>query len=178
MNAVLLVIAGPNGAGKTTVTARLREERWSEGVEYLNPDEIARDRFGDWNSPDAVLRAAEWTKQRREELVARRAGVAFETVLSLTRRSTSWPGRRTRAISSACFSLRPPTRGSTLPALPIASSPGGMPFPLKRSSPGTSTPWGTWARRSLSLIASTSTITLWTLSKPVFALARHPVYAP
>jgi len=79
---VLLVIAGPNGAGKTTVTARLREERWSEGVEYLNPDEIARDRFGDWNSPDAVLRAAEWTKQRREELVAQRAGVAFETVLS------------------------------------------------------------------------------------------------
>ena len=55
MNPVLLVIAGPNGAGKTTVTARLRAERWSEGVEYLNPDEIARDRFGDWNSAEAVL---------------------------------------------------------------------------------------------------------------------------
>src|SRR5262249_51532168 len=79
---VLLVVAGPNGAGKTTVTARLRAERWSEGVEYLNPDEIARDRFGDWNSPDAVLRAAQWTKDRREELLAQRAGIAFETVLS------------------------------------------------------------------------------------------------
>jgi predicted ABC-type ATPase len=55
------VIAGPNGAGKTTVTARRRAERCSEGVEYLNPDEIARDRFGDWNSPTAVLQAAEWT---------------------------------------------------------------------------------------------------------------------
>jgi len=82
MKPVLLVIAGPNGSGKTTVTARLREERWSEGVEYLNPDEIARDRFGDWNSPSAVLRAAQWTEARREELLASGAGIAFETVLS------------------------------------------------------------------------------------------------
>jgi predicted ABC-type ATPase len=37
---VLLVVAGPNGAGKTTVTARLRAERWTEGVEYLNPDDV------------------------------------------------------------------------------------------------------------------------------------------
>jgi predicted ABC-type ATPase len=79
---VLLVIAGPNGAGKTTVTARLRAEQWSEGVEYLNPDEIARDRFGDWNSPTAVLQAAEWTAQRREELLSSRTGIAFETVMS------------------------------------------------------------------------------------------------
>ena len=79
---MLLVIAGPNGAGKTTVTTRLRAERWSEGVEYLNPDEIARDRFGDWNSPTAVLQAAEWTAKRREELLTARAGIAFETVMS------------------------------------------------------------------------------------------------
>ncbi len=82
MKPALLVIAGPNGGGKTTVTARLREERWSEGVEYLNPDEVARDRFGDWNSPEAVLAAARWTDQRREELLAAGAGIAFETVLS------------------------------------------------------------------------------------------------
>jgi predicted ABC-type ATPase len=79
---VLLVIAGPNGAGKTTVTYRLRAERWSEGVEYLNPDEIARDRFGDWNSPEAVLQAAQWADARREELLAAGRGIAFETVLS------------------------------------------------------------------------------------------------
>jgi predicted ABC-type ATPase len=79
---VLLVIAGPNGAGKTTVTHRLREERWSEGVEYLNPDDIARDRFGDWNSPGAVLEAARWTDARREELLAAGQGIAFETVFS------------------------------------------------------------------------------------------------
>jgi predicted ABC-type ATPase len=79
---VLLVIAGPNGAGKTTITTRLRAERWSEGVEYLNPDEIARDRFGDWNSPSAVLEAARWTEARREELLSAGKGIAFETVFS------------------------------------------------------------------------------------------------
>ena len=82
-NPVLLVVAGPNGAGKTTVTQRLRVDRWSENVEYLNPDEIARDRFGDWNSPEAVLKAARWTEERREALLATRASLAFETVLSV-----------------------------------------------------------------------------------------------
>ena len=72
MNPVLLVIAGPNGSGKTTVTARLRVEKWSEGVQYLNPDEVARDRFGDWNSPQASLDAARWTAARREEHVVAR----------------------------------------------------------------------------------------------------------
>jgi predicted ABC-type ATPase len=78
----LLVIAGPNGAGKTTITGRLRQDHWSEGVEYLNPDEVARDRFGDWNSPDAVLSAARWVEARREELLAVGRGIAFETVFS------------------------------------------------------------------------------------------------
>jgi predicted ABC-type ATPase len=82
MRPALLVVAGPNGCGKTTVTQRLREERWSEGVEYLNPDEVARDRFGDWNSPEAVLNAVRWTAARREELLGRGEGLAFETVLS------------------------------------------------------------------------------------------------
>jgi predicted ABC-type ATPase len=82
MKAVLLIVAGPNGAGKTTLTDRLRKDRWSEGVEYLNPDEIARDRFGDWNSPTAVLEAARWTTARREALLAQGAGIAFETVFS------------------------------------------------------------------------------------------------
>ncbi len=78
----LLVIAGPNGSGKTTVTARLRQDKWSDGVEYLNPDDIARDRFGDWNSESAVMKAARWTTARREELLVSKAGIAFETVFS------------------------------------------------------------------------------------------------
>jgi predicted ABC-type ATPase len=82
MSPVLLVIAGPNGAGKTTVTERLRRDHWSEGVEYLNPDDIARDRFGSWDDPKAVLEAAQWTTARRETLLRDRAGLAFETVFS------------------------------------------------------------------------------------------------
>lgn len=82
MNPVLLVIAGPNGAGKTTVTVKLRREKWSDDVEYLNPDDVARDRFGDWNSPQASLDAARWTSARREELLGQQAGIAFETVFS------------------------------------------------------------------------------------------------
>lgn len=82
MRPVLLIIAGPNGAGKTTVTVRLRAERWSDGVEYLNPDDIARDRFGDWNSEASVLQAARWTEARREALLEARQGIAFETVFS------------------------------------------------------------------------------------------------
>ena len=35
MKPALLVIAGPNGSGKTTITQRLRNERWSDNVEYL-----------------------------------------------------------------------------------------------------------------------------------------------
>lgn len=82
MKPVLLIVAGPNGAGKTTITSRLRAEHWSEGVEYLNPDEIAQARFGDWNAPAAVRQAADWAQARREELLAERKGIAFETVFS------------------------------------------------------------------------------------------------
>jgi predicted ABC-type ATPase len=82
MNPVLLVIAGPNGGGKTTVTVKLRSEKWSDDVEYLNPDDVARERFGDWNSPQASLEAARWTSARREALLTQRAGIAFETVFS------------------------------------------------------------------------------------------------
>jgi predicted ABC-type ATPase len=84
MNPTLLIIAGPNGAGKTTVTGRLRRDHWSEGVEYLNPDEIARDRFGDWNDPAAIVKAAQWVRARREALLLAREGIAFETVFSTT----------------------------------------------------------------------------------------------
>jgi hypothetical protein len=37
--------------------AELMREAFAD-VEYLNPDDIARDRFGDWNSPEASLKAA------------------------------------------------------------------------------------------------------------------------
>lgn len=78
----LLVVAGPNGSGKTFVTGKILKHEWTEGCEYVNPDIIARNMFGDWNSPEAVLKAAQYATERREACIAERRGLIFETVLS------------------------------------------------------------------------------------------------
>lgn len=78
----LLIVAGPNGSGKTTVTERGLAHEWFGGCEYINPDNIARDVFGDWNSQSAVLQAANLAQQRREQCVLDRRSLAFETVFS------------------------------------------------------------------------------------------------
>ena len=54
---VLIVIAGPNGSGKTTITSKILRHEWMEDTVYVNPDQVAQDRFGDWNSSEAVLKA-------------------------------------------------------------------------------------------------------------------------
>ena len=54
----LIVVAGPNGSGKTSITQQLLMHEWMDGCVYVNPDFIARDEFGDWNAPDAVIKAA------------------------------------------------------------------------------------------------------------------------
>ena len=38
---------------------------WSEGSMYINPDNIAQEKFGDWNSQEAVLKAAQYSTQLR-----------------------------------------------------------------------------------------------------------------
>jgi len=78
----LLVVAGPNGSGKTSVTEQGLRHEWFQDCLYLNPDNIARDQFGDWNSPDAILQAARLADTIREEAIAKRTSLAFETVLS------------------------------------------------------------------------------------------------
>ncbi len=79
---VLIVIAGPNGSGKTTITSKILRHEWLEDAVYVNPDQVAQDRFGDWNSPKAVLQAAQYCEQQREECLANRQSLIFETVLS------------------------------------------------------------------------------------------------
>jgi predicted ABC-type ATPase len=78
----LLVIAGPNGSGKTSVTGKILKHQWVEGCEYINPDNIARDVFGDWNSPDAVMQAARHAATMREDCIDGGRSLIFETVLS------------------------------------------------------------------------------------------------
>lgn len=78
----LIVIAGPNGSGKTTITKSILSHHWSEGCVYVNPDDIANDRFGDWNSPEASLNAARYAEKMREDCLAKKQELIFETVMS------------------------------------------------------------------------------------------------
>ena len=80
---VLVVIAGPNGSGKTVLTDILRGRHdWTEGLVEVNPDRIAQEEFGDWNNPEAILKAAEKAEKIREECLLTKQGLLFETVLS------------------------------------------------------------------------------------------------
>ena len=80
----LIVIAGPNGSGKTSVTNLILEHEWIEGCTYVNPDIIALHDFGDWNSQEAVINAANKAKEIRENCLLNKKGILFETVLSST----------------------------------------------------------------------------------------------
>ena len=79
---VLIVIAGPNGSGKTSVTSKILKHEWMEDAVYINPDLVAQERFGDWNSPDAIRKAVIYCQEWREQCLAERKSLIFETVLS------------------------------------------------------------------------------------------------
>ncbi len=78
----LIVIAGPNGSGKTSVTQKFLHHEWADGTVYINPDEVAKERFGDWNSPEAVFSAANYCKEWRERCLKEKVSFVFETVFS------------------------------------------------------------------------------------------------
>ena len=78
----LCVVAGPNGSGKTSTTVQLLANEWSEGSLYINPDNIAQEQFGDWNSPEAVLKAAKYATDLRYKCLNEKRDFVFETVFS------------------------------------------------------------------------------------------------
>ena len=49
---------------------------------YINPDEVAKDMFGDWNSAEAVRKAADYCAALREECLREHRSFVFETVMS------------------------------------------------------------------------------------------------
>ena len=79
---VLIVIAGPNGSGKTSVTSKILHHEWMEDSVYINPDIVAQERFGDWNSMEAIRKAVVYCEEWREKCLADRQSLIFETVLS------------------------------------------------------------------------------------------------
>ncbi len=82
MKPKLLIIAGPNGSGKTSITGKILKHDWIDGCVYINPDNIAKDIFGDWNSPEAVIKAAQYATRERENCIKNKKSLLFETVLS------------------------------------------------------------------------------------------------
>lgn len=70
----------PNGTGKTSITEQLLLHEWMTNCVYVNPDYIARDEFGDWNSYDSVLKAAQKATEIREQCLIKGNSLAFETV--------------------------------------------------------------------------------------------------
>ncbi len=79
---VLCVVAGPNGSGKTSTTEKLLANEWTADSVYINPDNIAQDNFGDWNSLDAVMKAAKEATRLRYDCLERKVSFVFETVFS------------------------------------------------------------------------------------------------
>ena len=79
---VLIVIAGPNGSGKTSVTTKILQHEWMEDSVYINPDIVAQEKFGDWNSMDAIKKAVIYCEEWREKCLVERKSLIFETVLS------------------------------------------------------------------------------------------------
>ena len=77
-----IVIAGPNGSGKTTFTHQVLRHDWSRGCVFINPDEIARKEFGDWNLPDAVRKAVSRAQDMREQCLRERKSMLVESVFS------------------------------------------------------------------------------------------------
>lgn len=78
----LCVVAGPNGSGKTTTTIQLLNNEWAADSIYINPNNIAQETFGDWNSPEAVLKAAEEATRMRYRCLEQGHDFVFETVFS------------------------------------------------------------------------------------------------
>ena len=78
----LIVIAGPNSSGKTSVTTQILKHEWIKDCIYINPDNIAQEEFGDWNSHEAVIKAAILATELREECIKNGRSLIFETVFS------------------------------------------------------------------------------------------------
>lgn len=68
----LIIIAGPNGSGKTSITQKFLHHEWAEGTIYINPDEVAKERFGDWNSREAIISAANYLPNGVKDVLPRR----------------------------------------------------------------------------------------------------------
>jgi predicted ABC-type ATPase len=64
------------------VTQKFLHHEWSDGTIYINPDDVANEMFGDWNSQEAVIKSANYCAELREKCLQNKESFVFETVFS------------------------------------------------------------------------------------------------
>ena len=74
---ILIVVAGPNGSGKTSVTIKILQHKWLEDSVYINPDIVAQERFGDWNSMESIMQAVKYCEDWREKCLLEQKSLIF-----------------------------------------------------------------------------------------------------
>lgn len=52
-------------------------------MRFTSTDIVAQERFGDWNSHEAIMKSVKYCEQLREECLVERKSLIFETVLSI-----------------------------------------------------------------------------------------------
>ncbi len=160
---VLIVIAGPNGSGKTSVTSKILHHEWLEDSEYINPDNVARDVFGDWNNQESVLKAANYCNEWRERCLAERKSHIFETVMSAADKVDYILRAKEAGFFIRLFFVS--TESPTINAKRVANRVlnGGHDVPHDTTSPSqTASPW------HLTLTDYMSTTTRLRMQKPGF----------
>jgi predicted ABC-type ATPase len=78
----LIIIAGTNGAGKTFITQKFLHNESNKTTAYININEVAYEMFGDWNSIDSIIKAANYCAEWRERCIEEKQSFVFETVMS------------------------------------------------------------------------------------------------
>jgi predicted ABC-type ATPase len=73
----LIIIAGPNGSGKTSLTTQILKHEWIENCVYINPDNIAQEKFNGWNYLESILKAAQYATNLRNECLKKRESLIF-----------------------------------------------------------------------------------------------------
>ncbi len=122
---VLIVIAGPNGSGKTTITSKILRHEWLEDAIYINPDQVAQDKFGDGNSPEAVMQAAQYCEQQREQCLHDRQSLcyALSYICFLSRFTLSTAhGRSVPSSTRSTSQFNKSSRSTFMPATQSATA--------------------------------------------------------
>lgn len=78
----ITLIAGPNGSGKTRLSEALISYAWIPANAYVNPDHIARELYGDWDSAEARQKAIQHASGLIRANLKSKKSFALETVLS------------------------------------------------------------------------------------------------